>query len=364
MNIRKLAIPVLGLVLTIAVQGTGNAAVTIKGGMPLVYDSGGTLFPDSNLNTAWTDMQTKIHEKLDKYTNQYDLSRGIANSGVYSTQVATQSGYTGYDKYFVTIGSQVGAQSPSVNPGEIKGSFGDLRDRGDLYAGAAWQIWAMQVGIRADFLLDDLFMGLKFGYASVPYKDYKFRDVTAGLVANYILIGEAYKAKGSFVWRGLSIGSGLVFMKNDMDYNFKVATITQDITSGTLSGSQLTYTPEVTIKAESYAVSIPVELTTAIRLLWCVNLSLGAGMDISMGKSDIDLAIKGKSDLKNLPSGYTSLPQDVLIDGGTNGKGPYVARPRLMTGFGFEIGPVVLDFPMAWYFKSGFTAGVTLGFRW
>ncbi len=363
MIIRKLVIPVLGLILSLAAQSIGNAAVTIKGGMPLVYSSG-TLYTDPDLNQAWTDMQTKIHEKLDKYTNQYDLSRGIANSGVYSTQVATQSGYTGYDKYFVTIGTQAAAQSPSTSPSEIKGAFGEMRDKGDLYAGAAWQIWAMQVGMRADFLLDDLFMGLKFGYASVPYKDYKFTDVTAGLVANYMLINEAYKAKGGFVWRGLSVGSGLMFMKNDMDYGFKVGTITQDITSGTLSGSQLTYTPDVTLKTSSYAVSIPVELTTAIRLLWCFNLSLGVGMDISMGKSEIDLAIKGKSDITNLPSGYTSVPQDVLIDGGTNGKGPYVARPRLMTGVGFEIGPVVLDVPMAWYFKSGFTAGVTVGFRW
>ncbi len=57
---------------------------------------------------------------------------------------------------------------------------------GDVYAGFAWQIWTVHIGINADFLLDDLSLGLKFGKFQFDENDLSVDMLNVGVAAQYL----------------------------------------------------------------------------------------------------------------------------------------------------------------------------------
>jgi hypothetical protein len=119
-------------------------------------------------------------------------------------------------------------------------------------------------------------------------------------------------------------------------------------------------------------VTIPLEATTAVQLFSFLNITLGVGADLAFGKNDMSLGVSGDVHLDNsgLPSGAGTITQtpgtgNLSVDAGGT-MPPSFFHPKIMTGIGFKIGPVILDIPVTYYFLggTGLNLGVTLGFTW
>ncbi|NMB64484.1 MAG: hypothetical protein GYA16_06395, partial [Spirochaetes bacterium] len=61
---------------------------------------------------------------------------------------------------------------------------------------------------------------------------------------------------------------------------------------------------------------------------------------------------------------YQITPGNLKVDGSTLGKKPKWARARVMTGIGFNVGPVKIDVPIIYYLDTGAAVGITAGFIW
>jgi hypothetical protein len=104
--------------------------------------------------------------------------------------------------------------------------------------------------------------------------------------------------------------------------------------------------------------------------LYFLNIPLGVGVDLAFGKSDIrlgldsDISLQGSFNHESGATVYQDKPGSFSVTAGGD-MSPKFFQPKLMTGLGFTLGPVVIDIPVTWYFLDhGASVGVTLGVVW
>jgi len=173
-----------------------------------------------------------------------------------------------------------------------------------------------------------------------------------------------------------------VYQTTDVAYRVKMDKVYQNFTANNvgLTGENVSgnvvVDPTFDITLNMYTVSVPFEVTTAVQLLWVLNLNLGAGIDLVRGNSDLvlkaaadatveDIAVDSGGSPTPIPKDqYQVTPGNLKVDGSTLGKKPKWARARVMTGIGFNFGPVKIDIPVIYYLDTGAAVGVTAGFIW
>ena len=326
------------------------------------------------------DQVGSIDTKPDKFIQAW------GNSSVYASQGATQRGYAGYKLFAVTMGPTVGFQLPSspfTIANELENIDKKINDEKDLQLGVNPQVFSAQVAINTSkFMLKDLYLGFRFGYMKLDsiYEDLSFSTMNFGLVANYQIVPQKKLVKGLFLWRGVNVGTGLIYQGTKIGYKYKLDTIeesdtiSENIGIGQLdAGLNLKMDPKVILDIDIRTFTIPVEVTTSVRLLWFLNLPLGLGFDFGFGKSDMSIGMSsdinvnvnanvGGTDIMN--NIYQDKPGKLSVKAGGD-MAPQVFNLKLMTGLGISIGPVVLDIPISWYFLDhGFSVGVTFGAVW
>ncbi len=316
--------------------------------------------------------------ELAKYDDQDKLATGFANANMYSTNAATQQGYPNYSLFAITTGVMVGAQAPTTNVdyytnGKIED---DIENKGDLYAGVAGSA-AVNVGINAGMIIPGLYINVKFGKFDSTWvyddDDFSFDTMIIGGGITYSLFDEA--GIGLLRWRGLTIGTGLVYQTTDVSYRIDLDSETNPFTvnpgPGNVTGI-VVVDPSFDITLDMYTLSVPFEINTAIQLLWLFNINLGVGIDLVSGNADLELQSVSDATVKNIAYNGIPLPEDdyivtpgkVTIDVKTLDKKPSWARARIMTGIGFNFGAVKIDVPIIYYLKSGAAVGVTAGIIW
>ena len=320
--------------------------------------------------------------ELAKYDDQDKLATGFANANMYSTNAATQQGYPNYSLFAITTGVMVGAQAPTTNVdyytnGKIED---DIENKGDLYAGVAGSA-AVNVGINAGMIIPGLYINVKFGKFDSTWvyddDDFSFDTMIIGGGITYSLFDEA--GIGVLRWRGLTIGTGLVYQTTDVSYQVDLDSETNPFTVDPDGGGLLNNVsgivvvdPSFDITLDMYTLSVPFEINTAFQFLWLFNINLGVGIDLVSGNADLELQSVSDATVKNIAYNGIPLPEDeyivtpgkVTIDGKTLDKKPSWARARIMTGIGFNFGAVKIDVPIIYYLKSGAAVGVTAGIIW
>ena len=288
-----------------------------------------------------------FYDAIFKYQHQAKLVKGFANASVYSSHVATQRGYMGYDKFAITVGTMAAAQVPAtvIDLGYYKKLTKSLRKQGDVYVGVAWNAWSVNVGVK---LPADLSISAKFGMLKYSYADFDFDGKNAGGMINYQIISPKAPPVKFVLWRGLSVGTGFMWQYNNTLYNYKSDPFT--------SGGYI-LKPKIKIFAKSESYVIPMEISTAVRLLWVLNIHAGGGVDFAWGSSRLNYSAVGYV----VGGGSAGLFAAYGKQGGT---GPTNVLPKIFCGPGLNFGPVIIDIPFTYYFNNGFDIGVTLGVVW
>ncbi|TAL36585.1 MAG: hypothetical protein EPN93_07105 [Spirochaetes bacterium] len=370
---RKICLFALVLGMIVGIAPTLNAAV-ISGTEPKISGTAFDATINGFINSAFTSAIASANTTLAKYDKQNDLATGFANANIYSAHAGTLQGYQNYDLFAISTGVMLGAQAPSVDPSYYDKIGQELEKKGDLYAGLSAGISFVNVGINAKFIMDDLYLNFKFGKVSwKPVEELDVNNTLIGIGANYALIREHGMGWGFLKWRGLSLGTGLIYHKSEIVYDAKIDTQTQHFNTGDMGGGlyfqgDVVVDPTVAIGVTTYSYTIPVDVVTSVQLLWLLNLTLGAGVDFSYGKADIVLKSAGDVAVENtdtnIPGAYTFLPGKVSIDGSTLGERPYFIRPKIMAGLGLNISVVKIDLQVIYYTMSGAAVGLTAGIVW
>jgi hypothetical protein len=295
--------------------------------------------------TTLPGAQPFIDKTFLQYQSQRKMVKGFANASAYSSHVATMRGYQGFDKFAISVGTMAAAQVPAtvMDLGYYKELANRLMKTGDAYVGVAWNAWSLNVAVK---LPADLTLSAKFGLLKYSIADFDIDGKNAGGMINYQIIKPKSPEVKFVLWRGLSVGTGFIWQYNKTRYRYKSP---DPITSG-----GYTIQPEMKIFAKSESYVIPLELSTAVRLFWVLNIHAGGGIDFAWGSSRLNYSGYGLVANGSMLGGYG-------VYGRQGGKGPTTFLPKVFCGPGLNFGPVIIDIPFTYYFNNGFDLGVTLG---
>jgi len=356
--------------------GTISAfALDIKGSAPQFTGTYATTFQtevNKAFNTALGELQDMAGD-IDSKPEDFIQSWG--NSAVFASHGATQRAYGEYKLFSFTLGPMIGIQLPG-DPFSIMNDLDNLtqklNDDRDIKLGISPQVFNARLGINTSkFLLDKLYLGLHIGFMKLDGNDFgldgfSFNNFSLGVTANYQLIPQKKLAAGLLLWRGVNVGSGLIYQGTKIGYTIEMERIEQSMgsVSGITGTQTLTLDPKMILDMNINTVTIPLEATTAVKLLWFLNIPLGVGADLAFGKSDMKVGMTGDVNAKNLPSGVTqSAPGSLSVDAGGD-MAPSFFNLKLMTGIGLNFGPVVIDIPVTFYLGNGYSIGLTIGAVW
>jgi hypothetical protein len=310
-------------------------------------------------------------DELDKFGEQTELARGFADANTYTSAIASQRSRPDISTFAVTVGTMIGAQFPELdysgmiyNPESITNAFSDLEQEGDAYLGLSWQIWSAHVQINSGFLLEGLTLGLKFGKLAIDYDDFSLDEFNIGATAFYKLV-DVQNLLFLIKWNGVTVGSGLIYQSSSTTYNTSLDQIeSASFVTPLGPAGTIVVDPSIQIGLEVSTVSIPLEIYTGLQLLWVLNLTVGAGVDLAFGSSEIILGAVGDVGLGGDLVDDMTEPGSITVDGGTSGVGPSFMKPRIMAALGLTLGPALIEVPITYYFGYGLSAGVNVSFVW
>ncbi|AEJ60782.1 hypothetical protein Spith_0502 [Spirochaeta thermophila DSM 6578] len=361
-------------------------APTVDFGSDTPYDEIDT-FVNNVLKTLAQKVESDLNERIGAF-EQPAFVEGMANAGIFASHVGVMRSRPEYGLLQVGAGIAIGFQSPSANPFDVEGIGQAMGAGGDVFAGVGIQAGG-QVGLNASFLKEGLFLGLRFGRMDLTLLAEGMGDAlpeglsgslsVIGLLANYQLV----KPIDLMVvrWRGVMVGSGLIYQGLEVKYQPDVGpvsaeqTVAEDIDGGGKDETgtvTLTVVPEIEVGVKTGTVTIPLEVSTGMRVL-VLNVSGGLGADLAFGSSN--LIFNANADIEasgsithgetgaNLSIDSSSVtPGSATLDAGTDG-GPSFVNPKVFASIGLLLGPVSLEIPFTYYINkgSGFNAGITLG---
>jgi hypothetical protein len=297
-----------------------------------------------------------IQNQLDNINSRPEsLFRDYAAASAFSGASAGQRGYMDYSTAAFTIGPVLGAQLPESYLQAISGQAG------------------INTGILPSMPFKGLYASLKFGYFKYGDADgYRFENLSLGLLANYQLFRGGNNTS-AFQWRGVSVGAGFVWQRSEIevDYELDELWFLFDVDNNSIDDFAIAYRSKLNLNMTANIFVIPLEVSTAVRLLGLVNLSAALGCDIAFGSNRLNIDTDDTwIDYFGFPGGSYPNPTlkysgwlKVEVDGRIM---PNIANPRLSCGLGFTpFGSLFVDIPFNWYFLTkGWSSGITAGYAW
>ncbi len=320
----------------------------------------GSIVGQANINNAFQAALQNANLDLARYQKQDDITRGFANANTFAAAAGTIQGYQNYEIFSISAGIMAGVQAPKLDYDYYKDIDKKIKEDGDIYAGAGGGLAFVNLGIHAKFLADGLYFNLKYGGMSYkPIDEIKIDPRLIGFGVNYALVKEKNAPIGIVKWRGLSIGTGLLYNRSKLDLQVKLDKQQKDVAGG-LAIVELD--PSLKFNFVTTTYTVPVDIVTSVRLLWVFNFALGAGVDFNYGKSRLDMSADGTVSVKSLVAIAT--PGYVQVIQPRQSNEPSTVRFRAMAGVGLNLGPVKIDVPVIYYPPTGLAVGLTAGVVW
>jgi len=353
-----------------------SAGVKIDITAPTVSGTGADAAINAQLAILADDFATDLEKNSDLKTlgNQEKLATGFGNAVGYAARSASLDGYQGYDLFAFMYGNSISIQLPALSPSGIEQIGDDIEEDKDADVGVGmsnsfnlgFNITLLKNMIGLDELLPNrLYVNIKYFSFSQDMDDYSFETKTFGFGINYQLIDNGGDRFSLFKWSGLSLGTGLLYNKNNIEMTYDMGDYESDPTTFLGDDYTLGFTPETTFGLDISSYVIPIDISTSARLLWIFNFTVGAGLDFTFGTSEI--IAEANSDIELYRDG-TEIDQatkgNAKIDAGTTGE-PTLANFRLTGGLGVCFGPLPVDVSLTWYpVTNGAALNISAGVVW
>jgi len=346
-------------------------AVDIEVTTPHFTDTTGSYPEIDELNelieNSFSKYQDLISSTLDFLPSSFaNFAKAFANTTVFTSDGASQRSYEGYKTFSFTVGFMGAIQIPKgFTAGEGGVGLDLIKNNMDMGLGLDLQIINAQLGINTSkFLLDGLYLGLKFSMfdtnwiKTIDLSGFSFKTMSFGINASYQLIKQKRLLGNIFIWRGLSLGTGVIWQNTSFGIMPSLA-IDENISFGDIS---MNICPVFQLGIDTNTCIIPIEAITSMRLLWFLNASLGAGFDIAFGRSSISPQASINVTDVSLPPGVYMDTSPTLKCGIGGESAPSLFNVKIMASAGFNFGPVVIDIPFSYYFmNNGYSLGITFG---
>jgi len=362
------------LLLVFAMVIPAFAEIKITGSAPTVTGTGSAEF-NKETKDAFDKAIKELEDHLKVFKNPDKFLEAMGDSAVFASHGATTRGYGGYKLFSATIGAMIGAQLPTGLTSimdDIDGLTDSLEKDGDIRFGISPNVFNVNIGLNMGIMKflpehlgiikrDNLYVGLRVGYFNLPEMDLgkdsklNYNNLTIGVTANYQIIPSISLA-GLLVWRGVNLGSGILYNHSKLSFDMTFDDIREPISQG---ASIVIDDPKASINLTSNTVTIPLEAITAVKLL-IFNIPFGIGADLSFGSTSLAAGIDAPIGFENLYAYKQEKPGDIAVNGDLSNS-PHFFNFKIMTGIGITAGPVVIDIPLTFYPSGGFNFGLTIG---
>jgi len=341
---------------------------------------------NDQLKDVFDKTLTQIKESIDETVpsgllNSDGILSGFGTASVFSSHGATMRAYADYNFLSISLGAMVGLQVPANTMDLIneKITVEDFLSDDNLIFGINPQAFSLHIGFNPSVLIkvfpQNLFLGLRIGFFGLNDMDIALSDgVNANLNFNTFTIGATVNYQlvqsvnwGLIKWNGINLGSGFIYQTTNLDMSIPLGRMVTDIgnVGGGLDNLRLALDPRVTFNMNINTFTIPVEVMTAIKLIF-LNIPLGFGFDIGLGSSSLSLGIKSPVNIEGDNSHLLEQDKEGNLSVSLEkSASPDVFNLKLMTGIGFAFGETfAIDIPVTYYFlNNGLNIGFTLGLR-
>jgi hypothetical protein len=198
---------------------------------------------------------------------------------------------------------------------------------------------------------------------SLPKRSY-FGPLAAGITsvgvgAMYKLLPEVGAGMGLVRWGGLDLTSGLRYASIKIEFQQELDPIEmeQDL-GGTFGQATATYEGTVTAGAHVTALTLPMEASSSVRLLYFLDLFAGLGVDLSLGSGKVIAEVDGPINIEG-SADLGTVVADGTLDLGSNSK-PNPINLRYFAGLGFDMFAVNLSAKYSQMITSG-AKGISVG---
>ncbi|MGL1892784.1 MAG: hypothetical protein OCD02_14225 [Spirochaetaceae bacterium] len=339
-----------------------------------------------------------LTEAIDALGNTLSVLSGFADANAQTSVASSMFGLQGYKLFAVQVGILGSVSYSSEISQTALGYFTGsstmddlttlLEDEG-LSLGIGLQGFSANVGLNFSWLVDRLYLGVVFGSLSMtagsdgigidilgteitlsdePIEDLPMEAVMTsqifGITANYQLI-KSWGIPIILKWTGVSLGSGFIYTGYDI-------VATSDLTS-LLAPDAPDTGGEPLLSAEfsltNTAFTIPLEVSTGIKVMSVLTLKVAAGADLKFGKTNISFDVDSSQDDSFTTKLLTGVIEEVIEGSGmefpySEDYSPSFINPRISAGLGIGLGPVSLNFNAHYFFLPDFqtnTEGLALG---
>lgn len=351
-----------------AVQVWGASQTLSGNGLTLTYD-------DTQCGTSAATCNSQMQQQFNSYSSQFSLPdlSGIMKY-MSSAQSISSKGhgvdYTTNHSLFVfganiSSGFDTGGQSLSSAIDGLKNSS---------------SINNVGFGLQMSFMA-----GVNLGYfkslpmlerfkvyvhgGSMDYTSmlnitsgYTWKSAAVGAHVQYSLIQPKSLGVGLLNWGGVNLTSGLTYADNTLSGRNTYGTTSSG--SGTLSSPLISGAASGAITLKSTALTVPLEVSTSVRVLYILSLFGGAAIDFNFGKATLDLDLSAP--LTSTVNGSSSSLGTAALKTSQSGSGRSTDL-RFFAGTAINLVPLkntnVLSLLVQANASVGGTYGVVLGVR-
>ncbi len=312
-------------------------------------------------------VEAEVNEKLPSADTQEEYFSGMSDANAMSAAGVTTSYGTVFKSFLVGMTASGGAHLGSKSASDFK----DLTKNPEQFRGFGAQaslIAGLNVGNVFGFD-NSLFDPKKLkAYLSGFALDKKFGDVSAkyfglGLGLQYRLFDETNWLGRSVKWTGVDIGTGLLYSSLDIDARINLNKTYNTSVNGQPVAATLTNSTAL-LNAEVSTISIPVEISTGLRIAYFLKFIAGLGVDFNFGETKGSGSMSSSSLVTGTVSGGGTIAGNPEFNVGGS-EGPDFLNARLFVGphIEFGVGSVFVNVHKS-LFANSVAANAGVNFFW
>jgi len=311
----------------------------------------------ANLDTVFDQLETEVNANLPN-SNATTYLKSISNSAVMSSVGNTTDQSTSFSYGMFGFGAGAGADLGGMSITDLTSNS----SKSSQVSGFALQ-GNYLLGLNlTPFIKNSFFterpLKIFMNYFS---QSLKVSQVTGeissfGLHAQWKFYPEKDLGYGSLKWSGANLTTGYRQAKTKLVLTESITeSTTQTINVPIPTSAQLSFNGTAEVGANIDVKSIPVEVSTGVRLLYVLNLFLGLGGDYSWGTAESIASVSGPVSVNTSPS-LGSVSGTATLDLGDK-SGPNWTNYRYFYGLQFEMGVLAMGLQINQNFDKSATGG-------
>lgn len=318
----------------------------------------------AEIDSAFNQLETEVNANLpastaEKYLEGMANSTSIASSGLYADYTEV------FNIFYLAAGGGVGVDLGNNSIGDlVDGStdaeqFAGLSGMYNLNIGFnLGRFFAKKVGFF-DFSRSKFYFGFAGQKISQDNLDFDYSHFS--LMGQYKLIPIAGPGVGR--WNGVDITTGLKSTRLKLTYaNLVTESIAQPLPSAPGNPTMnATFTNTINLGADINVLTLPLEISSGVRVLYIFDLYGGLGIDINTGSAKSIISAPGSISATESSNLLGTFSGDTVLDLGESAK-PDSMSSRYFVGMGFDFRLISL---VGQYTKSisDSTHGISLSLR-